>query len=285
LFLEIRKIKLENRLITFDFIMPMFERTELMIGAEKLECLKASHVLVVGLGGVGAYAAEMLCRAGVGKLTLIDSDKVSRSNKNRQLLALDSTEGMLKTEVLAERLKDINKDVELVCLSEYLKDERMLEVLKETKYDYVIDAIDTLSPKLYLIAHCVKLSIPVVSSMGSGGKLNPSLVQVADISQSYNCPLARMIRKHLHKFGIYEGVNVVFSSEEVPKDSVKEERSENKRTNVGTISYMPAIFGCFAASVVIRDLIGELPKEKLKDTRYYHNKKTKISDIIGVNVV
>ncbi|MEE0900152.1 MAG: ThiF family adenylyltransferase, partial [Bacteroidales bacterium] len=153
------------------------------------------------------------------------------------------------------------------------------------KYDYVIDAIDTLSPKLYLIAHCVKLSIPVVSSMGSGGKLNPSLVQVADISQSYNCPLARMIRKHLHKFGIYEGINVVFSSEEVPKDSVKEERSENKRTNVGTISYMPAIFGCFAASVVIRDLIGELPKEKLKDTRYYHNKKTKISDIIGVNVV
>lgn len=265
--------------------MPMFERTELMIGAEKLECLKASHVLVVGLGGVGAYAAEMLCRAGVGKLTLIDSDKVSRSNKNRQLLALDSTEGKLKTEVLAERLKDINKDVELVCLSEYLKDERMLEVLKETKYDYVIDAIDTLSPKLYLIAHCVKLSIPVVSSMGSGGKLNPSLVQVADISQSYNCPLARMIRKHLHKFGIYDGVQVVFSSEEVSKDTVREERSENKRTNVGTISYMPAIFGCFAASVVIRDLIGELPKEKLKDTRYYHNKKTKISDIIGVNVV
>ena len=195
--------------------MPMFERTELMIGVDKLSRLKASHVLVVGLGGVGAYAAEMLCRAGIGKLTLVDSDKVSESNKNRQLLALDSTQGMFKTDVLYQRLKDINKDVELVCLNEYLKDERMLDVLKETKYDYVIDAIDTLSPKLYLIAHCVKLSIPVVSSMGSGGKLNPSLVQIADISQSYNCPLARMIRKHLHKFGIYEGVEVVFSSAEV----------------------------------------------------------------------
>ena len=265
--------------------MPMFETTELMIRVDKLSRLKASHVLVVGLGGVGAYAAEMLCRAGIGKLTLVDSDKVSESNKNRQLLALDSTQGMFKTEVLYQRLKDINKDVELVCLNEYLKDASMLEVLTKTQYDYVIDAIDTLSPKLYLIAHCVKLSIPVVSSMGSGGKLNPSLVQIADISQSYNCPLARMIRKHLHKFGIYEGVQVVFSSEEVSKDTVREERSENKRTNVGTISYMPAIFGCFAASVVIRDLIGELPKEKLKDTRYYHNKKTKISDIIGVNVV
>lgn len=265
--------------------MSMFERTELMIGSDRLNRLRDSHVLVVGLGGVGAYAAEMLCRSGVGKLTLVDSDIVSQSNKNRQLLALDSTEGMFKTEVLYQRLKDINKDVELICLNEYLKDERILELLQVADYDYVIDAIDTLSPKLYLIANCVKLSIPIVSSMGSGGKLNPSLVQVADISQSYNCPLARMLRKKLHKFGIYQGINVVFSPEEVFEDCVKEERSENKRTNVGTISYMPAVFGCFAASVAIRDLIGELPKEKLKDTRYYHNKKTKISDIIGVKVV
>lgn len=265
--------------------MPMFERTELMIGADKLSRLHASHVLVVGLGGVGAYAAEMLCRSGVGKLTLVDSDTVSESNKNRQLLALDSTQGMFKTDVLYQRLKDINKNVELVCLNEYLKDERIPELLQADKYDYVIDAIDTLSPKLYTIANCVKLSIPIVSSMGSGGKLNPSLVQIADISQSYNCPLARMIRKKLHKFGIYQGIKVVFSPEEVSENSVREERSENKRTNVGTISYMPAIFGCFAASVVIRDLIGELPQEKLKDTRYYHNKKSKISDIIGVNVV
>lgn len=234
----------------------MFERTELMIGKQGVERLRGSHVLVVGLGGVGAFAAEMLCRAGVGSLTLVDSDTVSLTNKNRQLVALDSTIGMLKTDVLAKRLKDINKDVNILCVSEFLKDERMVEVLLSSHYDYVVDAIDTLSPKLYLITHCVRLSIPIVSSMGSGGKSDPSQVRVADISRSYNCPLARMLRKKLHKLGIRKGFKVVFSPEEVSRDCVVEERSENKRSNVGTLSYMPAIFGCFVASVVIRDLVG-----------------------------
>lgn len=227
-----------------------------MIGKQGVERLRGSHVLVVGLGGVGAFAAEMLCRAGVGSLTLVDSDTVSLTNKNRQLVALDSTIGMLKTDVLAKRLKDINKDVNILCVSEFLKDERMVEVLLSSHYDYVVDAIDTLSPKLYLITHCVRLSIPIVSSMGSGGKSDPLQVRVADISRSYNCPLARMLRKKLHKLGIRKGFKVVFSPEEVSRDCVVEERSENKRSNVGTLSYMPAIFGCFVASVVIRDLVG-----------------------------
>lgn len=227
-----------------------------MIGKQGVERLRGSHVLVVGLGGVGAFAAEMLCRAGVGSLTLVDSDTVSLTNKNRQLVALDSTIGMLKTDVLAKRLKDINKDVNILCVSEFLKDERMVEVLLSSHYDYVVDAIDTLSPKLYLITHCVRISIPIVSSMGSGGKSDPSQVRVADISRSYNCPLARMLRKKLHKLGIRKGFKVVFSPEEVSRDCVVEERSENKRSNVGTLSYMPAIFGCFVASVVIRDLVG-----------------------------
>lgn len=255
-----------------------FERTELLIGEERLERLHSAHVLVVGLGGVGAYAAEMLCRAGVGKLTLLDADRVSRSNRNRQLIALCSTEGRLKTEVLAERLRDINKNVSLVPISEYLKEEKVGEILEAAHYDYVVDAIDTLRPKLFLTAGCVKRGIPLVSSMGSGGKMNPSLIQVADISQSFNCPLARMLRKKLHKFGIYDGFAVVFSPEDIPEGSVREERSENKRTNVGTISYMPAIFGCFAASVVIRELTGVSAYKKVKDKRYYHNKKTSVCD-------
>lgn len=242
----------------------MFERTELMIGKQGVERLKGSHVLVVGLGGVGAFAAEMLCRAGVGSLTLVDSDTVSETNKNRQLVALDSTIGMLKTDVLSKRLKDINKDVNIVCVSEFLKDERMVEILLSSHYDYVVDAIDTLSPKLYLITHCIRFFIPIVSSMGSGGKSDPSQVRVADISHSYNCPLARMLRKKLHKLGIRKGFKVVFSPEEVSRDCVVEERSENKRSNVGTLSYMPAVFGCFVASVVIRDLVG-LNKEEKRD--------------------
>ncbi len=252
----------------------------MLIGQEGIAKLKNAHVLVVGLGGVGAYAAEMLCRAGVGKLTLVDADRVSESNLNRQLVALHSTQGKLKTEVLAERLGDINPEVSLICVNEYLKDERMFEVLQMAKYDYVVDAIDTLSPKFQLVAYCAKEGIRIVSSMGSGGKTDPSQVQIGDISTSFNCPLARMLRKRLHKLGIYEGVGVVFSPEEVPQGAVCEERSENKRTNIGTLSYMPCVFGVFAASVVIRELIGQKAYEKGKDKRFYHNKKNQIGDII-----
>ncbi|MCQ2327557.1 MAG: tRNA threonylcarbamoyladenosine dehydratase [Bacteroidales bacterium] len=249
------------------------ERTSLLVGQEGLQNLQKASVMVVGLGGVGAYAAEAIARAGVGKMIIIDGDNVSESNINRQLVALRSTIGKTKAEVLAQRIKDINPNIELTVISEYIRDERMKEILEQNPTDWVVDAIDTLSPKLFLLIHCYRMKRKVVSSMGSGGKLDPSKVTICDISQTYNCPLASHIRKHLHKQGIYEGIAAVFSPEEVKQEYCREEIGENKRTTVGTISYMPAIFGLSIASVVIRSLVGVEAYKKVKDTRYYKDKK------------
>jgi len=230
-------------------------RTELLIGNEKLSVLRDKHVLICGLGGVGAMAAEQVCRAGVGSMTIIDGDSVHTSNRNRQLPALKSTEGIAKTEVMAKRLLDINPSLNLNVLHEYIKDERTLQILQQG-YDYVVDAIDTLSPKVFLLYTCVQLGLPVVSSMGAGGKFDPSLIQVSDIDESYTCKLAYYMRKRLHKMGVRTGIQVVFSPEVVDRSSViLQEGETNKKSNVGTISYMPAIFGCYCASVVIRDLL------------------------------
>ncbi len=231
------------------------DRTELLLGKEKLSKLQKAHVLVAGLGGVGAYAAEQLCRAGVGEMTIIDGDVVEISNKNRQLPALDSNIGRPKAELMAARFRDINPDIKLHVINDFIKDDRMTELLDRARYDYVVDAIDTLAPKIFLIYHSVKKGLPVVSSMGAGGKLDPSKIEVNDISKSYNCNLARMLRKRLHKLGVYQGVKVVFSSEFVNPDAIVLAESQNKKSNVGTISYMPPVFGCFIASVVIRDII------------------------------
>jgi tRNA A37 threonylcarbamoyladenosine dehydratase len=235
--------------------MHWLERTDLLFGKEKLLKLNKAHVLVVGLGGVGAHAAEQLCRAGIGKMSLVDSDSISDTNLNRQLLALHSTIGKQKVELMANRLKDINPNIIIQQYPKYLKNESIPNLLNQG-FDYVIDAIDTLSPKTHLIRICLELQIPVVSSMGSGGKTNPTKIQIADISKSYNCNLARILRKRLHRLGIYTGVDVVFSSEKTDKESIVIEESENKKSNVGTISYMPAIFGCYAASVVIKNIAG-----------------------------
>lgn len=234
------------------------ERTELLLGDQKLEILKQSHVLVVGLGGVGAYAAEMLVRSGIGTLTIVDADVVNLSNINRQLIALHSTVGKTKSEVLAARLTDINPDVKLTVTSEYIKDERTDELLDAAKYDYIVDAIDTLSPKVNLILGSLSRAIPLVSSMGAGAKTDPTIVEVSDISKSHHCPLAHMLRKRLHKQGVRKGFRVVFSAEPVREGSMIISEEQNKKSNVGTISYMPAIFGCTCASVVIRDLLGEM---------------------------
>jgi tRNA A37 threonylcarbamoyladenosine dehydratase len=231
------------------------ERTALMLGEEGLEKLKKAHVLVVGLGGVGAYAAEQLCRAGIGKMTIVDGDAVEETNRNRQLPALISTSGKSKAVILGERFRDINPDLELQVINEYLKDERMTEILDQAPYHYVIDAIDTLSPKVFLIYHSFQRHIPVVSSMGAGGKMDPSMIRISDLSESYNCKLARILRKRLGRMGVRKGVTVVFSPEEVDKEKVRIEESRNKRSTVGTISYMPPLFGCYCASVVIRDLV------------------------------
>ncbi|MDX9797392.1 MAG: tRNA threonylcarbamoyladenosine dehydratase [Bacteroidales bacterium] len=246
-----------------------------MLGKEGLDSLKKANILIVGLGGVGAYAAEMLCRAGVGKLTIIDGDTINPSNLNRQLIALSSTIGNKKAETLSKRLWDINPEIKLNVIDEYIRDERMIEILKQDKYDFVVDAIDTLSPKIFLILHCLNLNIPIVSSMGSGGKLDPTQIRIDDISQSYNCPLASKVRKKIHKFGYYEGFAVVYSPEEVSPEVVKLEEGTNKKSAVGTISYMPPIFGCMCASVVIRKLIGVEIYPEVKDKRYYANKKEK----------
>lgn len=237
--------------------MAWFQRTELLLGKENLARLQRAHVLVVGLGGVGAYTAESLCRAGIGELTLVDADTVEETNRNRQLLALTSTIGQPKTEVLAERLRLINPDVKLHLIHEFLRDERTIEVLQQTDYDYVVDAIDSLSPKVFLIYHAMQRKLRVVSAMGAGGKMDPSQVQVADISKTYQCRLAHTVRKRLHKMEIYKGFKAVFSPEPVREGSVclDADPEINKLSTVGTISYMPAIFGLVAASVVIRDLV------------------------------
>ncbi|MGF7139351.1 tRNA threonylcarbamoyladenosine dehydratase [Roseimarinus sediminis] len=235
--------------------MSWLSRTELLLGKNDLEYLKKCHVLVVGLGGVGAYAAEMLCRAGIGRLTIVDGDAVEESNINRQLPATRSNIGKMKADILASRFLDINPELQLEVINEYLKDERMKEVLKMAAYDYVVDAIDTLAPKVYLIYHSIQLKLRIVSSMGAGGKMNPGLVQSTDLSNSYNCKLARMIRKRLGKLGIRKGITVVFSPEEVPDEAVKAEEGQNKKSAVGTISYLPAVFGCHMAAVVINNLL------------------------------
>lgn len=237
--------------------MNWLERTELLLGEEKLARLQKKHVLIVGLGGVGAYAAEQICRAGVGEMTIVDGDTIHLTNKNRQLPALNSSLGLPKADYMGRRLLDINPELKLHVIQEYIRDDRMKEIITQP-YDYVVDAIDTLSPKIFLIHDSIKFGHKIVSSMGAGGKVDPSLIEVADISESFNCPLARILRKRLNRLGIRSGFKVIFSSEQVPDDvMVPCEGEPNKKTTVGTISYMPPIFGCFIASVVIRDLISD----------------------------
>ena len=234
------------------------ERTELLLGKEKTDRLRRAHVLVVGLGGVGAYAAEMIARAGVGRMTIADADVVAVSNINRQLVALRSTVGRPKAEVLSERLRDINPALELTVVDLYIKDEETYALLDAAPYDYVVDAIDTLSPKLALIAAAMERRIPLVSSMGAGAKTDPTRMEIADIGRTHHCPLAHMLRKRLHKIGIRKGFRAVFSPEPMREGAMILCEEPNKKSNVGTISYIPALFGIGCASVVIRDLIGEM---------------------------
>ncbi len=236
------------------------ERTALLLGEEKLDLLRRAHVLVVGLGGVGAYAAEMIARAGVGRMTIADADTVSVSNINRQLVALRSTVGRPKAEVLAERLRDINPELELTVLNRFIRDEETYALLDAARYDYVVDAIDTLSPKLALILAALERGLPLVSSMGAGAKTDPTKLEIADISKTHHCPLAHMLRKRLHKAGVRRGFQAVFSPEPAREGAMILCEEQNKKSNVGTISYLPALFGIGCASVVIRGLIGELPE-------------------------
>ncbi len=238
------------------------ERTELLLGAEKLDMLRRANVLVVGVGGVGAYAAEMIVRAGVGRMTIADADCVSESNINRQLVALHSTIGRQKCEILAERLRDINPELQLNIVNRFIKDTETDSLLDSDNFDYVVDAIDTLSPKLALIKGALERGIPLVSSMGAGAKVDPTLMEIKDISKTHHCPLAHMLRKRLHKIGIKRGFRAVFSPEPVREGAMILCEEQNKKSNVGTMSYIPALFGIGCASVVVRDIIGEMEQQE-----------------------
>lgn len=238
--------------------MDWLERTQLLIGEQKLQKVQNANVLVVGLGGVGAYAAEMIVRSGVGSMTIADSDVVSESNLNRQLIALHSTIGRPKAEVLAERLLDINPELKLKVVNSYIRDELTYQLLDSARFDYVVDAIDTLSPKVALIKGALERGYPLVSSMGSGSKTDPTKISVADIGATHHCPLAHMLRKRLHKIGITTGFWAVFSAETPREGSMIQCEETNKKSNVGTVSYLPAVFGATCASVVFRGLIGEM---------------------------
>ncbi|HIZ91249.1 MAG TPA: tRNA threonylcarbamoyladenosine dehydratase [Candidatus Bacteroides merdavium] len=231
------------------------QRTRLLLGEEKSERLRQAHVLVVGVGGVGAYAAEMLCRAGVGRLTLVDADTVQLTNINRQLPALHSTLGQPKVEVLAARFRDINPEVELTVLPVFLKDENIPQLLDAARYDFVVDAIDTLAPKCHLIAEALRRRIKIVSSMGAGAKSDITQIRFADIWDTYHCGLSKAVRKRLQKMGIRHKLPVVFSTEQADSKAVLlTDDEQNKKSTCGTVSYMPAVFGCYLAEYVIRRL-------------------------------
>ncbi|WP_297985295.1 tRNA threonylcarbamoyladenosine dehydratase [uncultured Chryseobacterium sp.] len=232
------------------------ERTELLIKEKGLEKLQNANILVIGLGGVGSFAAEFLARAGVGKMTIVDGDTVDITNINRQLPALHSTIGKHKVEVVSERLMDINPELKLISINAFLNPENMAEILDGEKFDYVLDCIDSVTPKITLIKEARKRKIKLVSSMGAGGKTDPSKVMVRDISKTHNCFLARQIRKRLKKEKINKGFRCVFSNEIQNEESLKMTDGKNfKRSFYGTISYIPAIFGLYAAAEVINYLV------------------------------
>lgn len=237
------------------------ERTELLIKEDGTKKLQNANLLIVGLGGVGSFAAEFLARAGVGKITIVDGDIVDITNINRQLPALHSTIGKSKVDLVGDRLLDINPNLELIKINEFLNPDRMEEVIDSQKFNYILDCIDSVTPKITLIKMAKRKRIKIVSCMGAGGKMDPAKVMVRDISKTYNCFLAKTVRKRLKKEKINKGIRCVFSNEIQNEDSLKMTDGSNyKRSFYGTISYIPALFGLYAASEVISYLM----KDKVK---------------------
>ncbi|MFM8372302.1 MAG: ThiF family adenylyltransferase [Bacteroidota bacterium] len=237
------------------------QRTQLLLGEESIDLLKNLHVLVIGLGGVGSYAAEFLARAGVGRMTIVDGDTVDITNTNRQLPALHSTVGQAKADVMATRIRDINPEVNLRVINSFLGPEEVKDLITP-EFDYVFDCIDSIQPKQYIVVTCKQKGIKVVSSMGAGGRIDPSQVRVADISETYNCPFAQQVRKGLKRKGVRRGVTVVFSSELVDISTMMlTDGSKFKRSFYGTCSYIPALFGLHMASVVVKDIVAEKQKK------------------------
>lgn len=232
-------------------------RTSLLLGEEKVNELTKKHVLIVGLGGIGSFAAEAIARAGIGKITIVDGDLIDASNRNRQLVALTSTTGMQKAQVMAERMRDINPEVELNVITEFLQPDAMEGLVKSEKFDYVIECIDSVTPKVELLLMCKRNKVKVICSGGAGGKVDPTQVNVKDIKKVTNDRLIHYTRKRLRKQNIHKGIKVVYSDEQVDRSSlILTDGSNYKKSAYGTMSYLPAIFGLTAASVVIRDLSG-----------------------------
>jgi len=231
------------------------QRTRLLVGDDGLNALQNAHVLIVGLGGVGSYAAEALCRAGIGELTIVDGDVVDPTNRNRQLQALATTHGMGKAKLMQERMLQINPHVKLNVIAEFQDPEKMILLLQQ-KFDYVIDAIDSITPKVHLIKTAKEQGHRIVSCMGAGGKMDPTQLKVLDVSKTVHCPMAYYLRKRLKEVGIKNGIKAVFSTELPDKKSIMKTDGTNfKKSAYGTISYIPAVFGMTCASVVVRDLI------------------------------
>jgi len=239
-------------------------RSELLIGSEGIETLQNAHVLVVGLGGVGSFAAEFIARSGVGKMTIVDGDVVDPTNRNRQLPALATNHGIAKVKIMAERLLAINPDLELIALETFLSPEAAKEILEAKSFDYVMDCIDSVTPKLTLLKTAFDLNLKIVSSMGAGGKLDPTKIRTADLFDTRECYLASLVRKRIRKLGVKKGIKAVFSLEKVKDESlILTDGSNYKKSAYGTISYLPAAFGGACASIVIRDLLNEpIPMEK-----------------------
>ncbi len=233
-------------------------RTELLVGRSGLEKLSKAHVLVVGLGGVGSFAAEFICRGGIGKMTIVDGDTIDPTNRNRQLPALATNHGQNKADIMAERLMSINPELTLNSIQSFVEPEAVQDLLDQSKFDYVIDAIDSVTPKITFLQEAYKRGLPIVSSMGAGGRMDPTLLRVADISKTYNCNFAQQIRKNLKKLGISKGIKAVFSTEIQDKNSlIHTDGSNYKKSAYGTMSYLPASFGATCASVALRDLLEE----------------------------
>lgn len=226
----------------------IFQRSELLLGKEKVERLSRKNVLVIGVGGVGAFAAEFIARAGVGNMTIVDGDCVETTNRNRQLLALESTMQQPKVKVMRQRLIDINPDIKVNAIEKFIAPEEVSELVNEG-FDFVVDAIDSVPTKAALIAECFAHQIPMVSSMGAAGKIDPTMITIAKLSKTHHCGLAKALRTRLKKIPVFPDVTTVFSAEEPFSDHYTRDGKP------GTISYLPAMFGAYCAAVTLRHLM------------------------------
>lgn len=251
-------------------------RSALLVGNEGIDILQQKHVLVVGLGGVGSFAAEFLCRSGIGEMTIVDGDVVDPSNRNRQLPALSTNHGVAKADIMQERLMAINPELKLHVIRDFLTPQKCRELM-EQHFDYVMDCIDSLTPKVILLSKALEKNVPIVSSMGAGGKMDPTLLRVTWLPDTYNCVFAQYVRKRLKRHENYTQIKAVFSTETVMKGSlVMTDGSNFKRSAYGTVSYLPAAFGGVCASVVIRDFLGQPITMAERPPRIAAKKKKKV---------